>query len=151
MIDVAEHLKKIFNSRQYARSISVLCDGISRSKINFEFIAFRGYSGSMIAPAVAHKLNKQMCLIRKGSEKRHSARLIEGFVGGRYIIVDDLISTGNTIRQIIKSLNSRSGKEWNCSESTCVGVFLYDTDYYKSEGFLYKDKSIPVYTLGDQI
>ncbi len=72
----------------------------------------------MVAPGVAIKLKKQMIATRK--EKSHSFRRIEGFADSKnYIIIDDFVSTGETIETIITEL-----KEF-VPRANCVGIFLY--------------------------
>jgi orotate phosphoribosyltransferase-like protein len=90
----------------------------------FDTIAFRGLSGALIAPIVALRLNKKMVAIRKG-EKAHSYRMAEGdFSGKNYIIIDDLICSGDTLKQIKKSIEE-SFSEHCCNTPVCVGVILY--------------------------
>ena len=73
----------------------------------FDTIAFRGLSGTLIAPIVAHILKKEIIVIRKrepGSSD-HSGHRIEGHVAAkRYVILDDFIAGGNTVKEIIKGV-----------------------------------------------
>lgn len=75
----------------------------------FDTIAFRGMSGALIAPIVAKEMKKEIILVRKEAKhiinQAHSARLIEGHSGAqRYVIIDDFISSGDTLREIIKQI-----------------------------------------------
>ncbi len=103
--------------------INNIVNGIERSKIQFDAIAFSGMSGAIVAPSVAMILNKPMMMVRKHLNDTHSIRLIEGIYQRdcRYIIVDDLVSTGSTIARIIFTIH----KEIDLNNS-CVGVFLYN-------------------------
>lgn len=91
-------------------------------KIEFDAIAFTGLSGAVLASAVALKLNKLLYCVRKQGENRHSDYDVEGPLGAlRYIIIDDLIQTGGTLRRIIKQVRKHSA---DCP-ATLVGIWLY--------------------------
>jgi len=93
---------------------------INRS--SYDCIVFRGISGALIAPIVAYKLGKPCVPVRKG-EGTHSAHNVER-VGGyyKYIILDDLISKGDTCREILRVCSGHSMK--------CTGIVLYNARVY---------------------
>lgn len=68
----------------------------------FEAIAFRGLSGSLVAPIIAFHLKKSMIAVRK--EPSHSGYKAEGSDCTGYLIVDDFASSGTTIWEIIKQI-----------------------------------------------
>ncbi len=80
----------------------------------FDTIAFRGLSGLLIAPIVAHILKKEIIVVRKTPSGRrtleecsHSIHKVEGHVAAkRYVILDDFISGGGTVRAIIEEINN---------------------------------------------
>jgi len=73
--------------------------------IEFDTIAFRGMSGALVAPIVARDLKKEIILVRKTGEDNHSGYSLEGHIGAKkYVILDDFISTGKTVREIIKQV-----------------------------------------------
>jgi adenine/guanine phosphoribosyltransferase-like PRPP-binding protein len=85
-------------------------------KFEFDAIAFMGMSGSLLAQPIAMKLKKNLIMVRKTTRGVHSSRLVEGDrASRRYIIVDDLVDSGDTARKIMKRI-----KRW--SESECLGV-----------------------------
>jgi len=73
----------------------------------FDTLVFRGVSGMLVGPIVAHLMHKEVIVIRKQTQDySHSARSAEGHVAAkRYIILDDFISSGNTCRTIIKEVH----------------------------------------------
>lgn len=74
---------------------------------DFDAIAFTGLSGSLIVPTVAMLMNKTLLAVRKDNDKCHSGRLVEGdYNARRYIIVDDMISSGDTLRSIVDKISS---------------------------------------------
>jgi orotate phosphoribosyltransferase len=73
----------------------------------------------MVVPQIAELLNKNIVLVRKKDEKRYSDFAIEGVKPFRYIIVDDLICSGDTIRHITRSIKIEYDR------SQCVGLYCY--------------------------
>lgn len=86
---------------------------------NFDSIACCGTSGLLVVPQIAEILDKHIVVIRKPSEKRYSVFDIEGVIPNNYIIVDDLVCSGRTIRLIKNSIKNE------CTRSTCVGAYFY--------------------------
>jgi adenine/guanine phosphoribosyltransferase-like PRPP-binding protein len=65
----------------------------------FDAIAYRGMSGALVAPAVALRLKKDLIFVRK-NESCHTNMKVEGVECKRYVIVDDMVSSGTTVRTI---------------------------------------------------
>lgn len=90
-------------------------------------IVCSGSSGQAVAWPVSYKLGIPVCIVRKPDEKSH-AGLISG--AGRlcsYIIVDDLIDSGSTIRRIIGAIGERAASQ-GCevgAEPKVAAIFLY--------------------------
>lgn len=87
-----------------------------RKRYPFETIAFSGNSGALIAPTIADRIQCGLTLVRKPGVASHSALEAEGCVNLPYIILDDLINTGETINRIRTALRPE----------LCVGIFLYE-------------------------
>jgi orotate phosphoribosyltransferase-like protein len=124
---------------------------IELSKIEFDTIVFRGMSGALMAPIVAHQLEKFVTICRKPSDDSHAGcGRLEGHVGmKKYIIFDDFISSGKTIQSILDTIKDHYEFE-NETEPNCVGIFLYRSE--RSMPFSGKNNrdDIPVFshTLG---
>lgn len=86
-------------------------------KTPYEAIAFRGSSGAALAFPVSARLNKPCIYVRKPTEQTHG-KSIEGpnIVVKRYLIIDDFIGAGGTVREIQNALYPGL---------VCVGVLLY--------------------------
>lgn len=84
-------------------------------------IAFRGISGALVAPIVAYRLGLNVIPIRKGEHSHggatHHKRALEATLVQRYVIVDDFIESGTTVREIV-----RDRRVEGCE---CLGVLLY--------------------------
>jgi hypothetical protein len=86
----------------------------------FDAIAFCGFSGGPIAGILSHRLSIPLIAVRKKGEKYHGCNPI-GLTGAdRYIIIDDLIASGDTIRWIKASI-----AKWS-PNSKLVGIALFD-------------------------
>jgi adenine/guanine phosphoribosyltransferase-like PRPP-binding protein len=84
--------------------------------VKFDTIVFRGFSGAVVGPVVALQLGKPWALVRKVGDNAHSSRVVEGDVSGDYVIIDDFIDSGETIRKIVSE----------CRDGRCVGAYFYD-------------------------
>lgn len=84
----------------------------------FDTVAVTGVSG-MIGAVVARELNKHLLVVRKmgeptrqrfcGDKKRETFPLV-GTMGERFVIIDDEIYSGSTIRDILDAIKKNYGK-----------------------------------------
>lgn len=113
-----------------------------RRKLGFDAIAFTGSSGAALAFPLSFLLELPLIHVRKGRSHYYGGA-IEGTISSkRYLIVDDFIESGSTIRRIIRKIDSALN-----NQAQPVGVYLYVNDNREDE-FVYKTKTIPVYTRG---
>lgn len=111
-----------------ATVIDFIIQKIENNKLDFDSIAFMGMSGALIVPTVADKLNKFMLLVRKNYERRHSCLQVEGYLNSkRYLIIDDIISSGMTIRSIVEKIHKATK-----GKAKCIGVLCYKSKRYRS-------------------
>jgi adenine/guanine phosphoribosyltransferase-like PRPP-binding protein len=125
------HTEKVFELRWVKRLIpraAKLLKGVE-----FDAIAFRGMSGCLFAAPLALRLGKSLLMVRKPNQS-HTYRIVEGDKLARtYIIVDDFISTGETMREIVKALSDWADR--GNRELRCVGVMTARSVHktYKSD------------------
>ncbi len=76
-----------------------------------KFIAVRGVSGVSIGAAVSYYTSIPLVVVRKDSEQTHSNGTVQGLyeLCGDYVIVDDLIDSGATVRAIARELKEDNG------------------------------------------
>ena len=110
-------------------------------------IAFRGVSGMLVGIRVADRTGREYTIIRKPGESMHSPWRIEGWRPAQYVIIDDFVSSGDTIKAIVKEMKG--------IDSECIGIILYNgheltgwdpPDYVKNlkmEGGL----QVPIYSI----
>lgn len=115
----ASWLHSILRPGGLSSEVDKAADGLSA--LNFDAIAFTGLSGALLASAVALRMKKLLYCVRKYGENRHSTHEVEGPIGIlRYIIIDDFIQTGATIRRIISQVRQHSD-----NQARLVGIWLY--------------------------
>lgn len=101
--------------------VTSACYVISKLRdMPFGFVAFKGMSGALVGPLVAANYDKPVAIVRDLDSSSHSSQLVEGpRLLPSYIIVDDMISSGHTVRVIMKRI-----KEIN-PHAKCKGIYLY--------------------------
>lgn len=118
------YLNQALGLKERKQTVKKLCECIKKSGIKFDSIAFTGMSGALIAPLVAYKLKKNLVMVRKPSDENHSNMTVEAEnVGNRYIIIDDLIFSGKTIINLVKTMD----KNPQFDIMVPVAVFTYRT------------------------
>lgn len=128
----SDYLHNVLDVTRLPKTIDAIVETIRKSRIDFDAIAFRGMSGALIAPSIAVKLHKALIMVRKEKEFSHSPYTVEGYHSSypfKYIIIDDLICSGETIRTIIDKLTKSPSHHFG----KCKAVFIYRRE--GNEGF----------------
>jgi adenine/guanine phosphoribosyltransferase-like PRPP-binding protein len=120
MIQGSDHLAKIFEGPKiYSKIVLDAMKALKPRSKEFEAIAMRGFSGSLLGPTLAYLLQKHMIIVRK--EPGHSVKdSVQGRRVGTYLIVDDFISSGDTIKSIVENIRKHAG-----TAMTPVGIYLW--------------------------
>lgn len=121
VIQGAAHTSKLLNHKYRNRIIMTTYSYLKKLNIDYDAIACCGTSGLMIVPQIAELLTKNIIVVRKDL-KGYSKFYVEGPYTKKYIIIDDLICSGDTIKHILTSINRES------SRSKCMGVYSYIKD-----------------------
>lgn len=122
IIQGAGHTCRVLNHKNRNKIIiKAVCD-LRKIENTFDSIACCGVSGLMVVPQIAELLNKNIVVIRKPDEKRYSEFSVEGVSPFRYIIIDDLICSGNTLKWIRQAIYEDNPK------SICTGLYCYIPD-----------------------
>jgi len=120
-IQGASHTCHVLNHKVRNKIIiKAVCD-LRKISNTFDSIACCGVSGLMVVPQIAELLNKNIVVVRKG-EKCYSEFRTEGVAPFRYIILDDLICSGSTVKHIKRVIKDEY------SRSYCIGVYCYLPD-----------------------
>lgn len=116
------YLHEAFDRRSRTSTINWVTRQLAH--IDCDAIVFCGVSGALVAPTVAHLTGKSIIVVRKESELCHSSMKIESSNTrcSKYVIVDDFIATGTTVRFIIEQMLKAP-----FSKSKCVGIITYSS------------------------
>lgn len=111
----------------------------------FKAIAFRGSSGAALAYPLSYLLNISLMHVRK-KDGNHFPGAVEGVICDKYIIIDDFIESGKTVKEIVKEINK--AHSWLYSSENQIkpqAIILYTRDVIpiKTKNKLWKD--VPVY------
>lgn len=106
--------------RDFRRLVD-MCKGLLEPIENdFSVIVVTGLSGALVGPTVALEMGKFLVAVRK-DESKHSDYQVEGLRGSyNYVILDDLMSTGKTVRRLIEAMG-----EHTAYQAKFIGVALY--------------------------
>jgi adenine/guanine phosphoribosyltransferase-like PRPP-binding protein len=122
VIQGAAHTSRVLNHKVRNKAIiKAVCD-LRKIKDTFDSIICCGISGLMVVPQIAELLDKHIVVIRKKDDRCYSEFPMEGVTPFRYIIVDDLVCSGNTIKHIKNTIHEDSPR------AQCVGVYCYMPD-----------------------
>lgn len=117
-----EHTTSLLNTKFRNKTIFEIVNRLKQLNNNFDTIACCGTSGLLVVPQVSEILKKNILIIRKKKEKRYSPFAYEGAVPRNYVIVDDLICSGSTIKHILNTIQE------DCPMAKCLGVFCFLKD-----------------------
>ncbi len=127
--------------RKNARLVTAMLR-VLHKQLKFDFIAVQGKSGLSMAFASAMHHDFPIVAVRKDNESSHGSSVEGPFIGlpegGRYLILDDFVASGETCLRIIGKLTdyarSNPSREYNMEKGeyecidrhlTCVGVLQY--------------------------
>lgn len=119
-----DYLDKVFDITLYPFTVeSVKC---ILTELQYDAIAFRGTSGAALAFPLSLSLGKPLLHVRKPGS--HATSKVEGDLTSKsYVIIDDFISSGKTLKLIKSRINSfYKSKKLMIPE--CVGIILYDSN-----------------------
>jgi adenine/guanine phosphoribosyltransferase-like PRPP-binding protein len=118
VIQGASHTCRVLNHKVRNKAIiKAVCD-LRKITKEFDSIACCGVSGLMVVPQIAEILNKHIVIIRKQGQS-YSTFSMEGVTPFRYVIIDDLICSGETVKYITNTIYEE------CPKSKCIGLYCY--------------------------
>jgi len=137
IIQGASHTCRVLNHKSRNKAIiKAVCD-LRKIKDDFDSIVCCGISGLMVAPSVAELLDKHIVVVRKAKDECYSEFPVEGVTPFRYVIIDDLICSGSTIKHIKNTIYE------DCPKARCVGVYCYmpeECAYTDKTSYLFRQR-----------
>jgi adenine/guanine phosphoribosyltransferase-like PRPP-binding protein len=105
----------------------------------FDAIAFTGSSGAALAYPMSYFLKLPLIHVRKGNSHYYGGK-IEGTISSkRYLIIDDFIDSGRTMKRVIKTIGKALPK------AKVVAICLYSSS--RENDMLIDGENIPVFTV----
>jgi len=89
-----------------------------------ETLVGTGLSGALVVPRLAEALGMAWAIVRKPNDGTHSSYSVEGELSGRWVFVDDLISSGETLRRVVAEVARLS--EVYLFDAEFTGAWLYE-------------------------
>jgi adenine/guanine phosphoribosyltransferase-like PRPP-binding protein len=114
---IADYLRYALDRER--RSVTVLEIVTKLKRIDFGTLVVRGLSGLLVGPIVAERMQKELVAIRKPNDGSTSDYSAEGNPTGAFVILDDLIASGDTVCEILKTMTRLY------SGHRCAGSYLY--------------------------
>lgn len=101
----------------------------------------RGLSGTLLGYCVARDMRRTFMVVRCRPQKFgidgnleygcHSDHAVENAQPGKYVIIDDFVDSGHTVRTTVDTISKESIKENDQDTTVCVGVLLYGSNAYR--------------------
>lgn len=98
---------------------------LAKYTYEFDIIAVRGLSGQLVGIPVSLIMRKELIIVRKRDERAHSVQnpgMREAGQNGRYIIIDDFMSSGDTVAAIRHKIRAER------PDLQLTGLYMYETD-----------------------
>lgn len=98
-IDLASHPRRMAN---------MIKKRIPES-VEYDTIVGSGLSGILVVPGLAKALKKEWGVVRKESELQggtsHAEQLYEGTMGRRWVLIDDFMCSGATVKRVVQAVH----------------------------------------------
>jgi adenine/guanine phosphoribosyltransferase-like PRPP-binding protein len=128
-----DYIEELLDPEHLDRIVREIITRLERENIEFDSIAFRGMSGALVSPSVATCLKKNLIIVRKG-ETTHAVDRVNYHrikAPKRFIIIDDFVSSGDTLREILKKVFDKF------ENSVCVCIILYNSSHNRESSVKY--------------
>lgn len=143
------HTKKIFDSSDFKKLVTKATAKVKalQKKEKINALAVCGNSGIILGSVLSYRLKIPLLVVRKNGDNKCADSLkVNGILADecRYLIIDDLISSGDTVK-LIASRIKEVAVMYRITNATPVGIMLYHEKartIYTIDG-----KEIKVYTV----
>ncbi|WP_156161939.1 phosphoribosyltransferase [Nocardia vulneris] len=97
--------------------------------VQFDTLVGTGLSGALMIPTLARALSVEFLLIRKPNDGSHARSNCEGRLGEKWLFVDDLIESGNTLQRVYQEVGKAAAERRHATGF--VGAYLYESTRYR--------------------
>lgn len=119
-------------------------------KFDADCIVVTGKSGHSVAFAALMLIDYPLCVVRKESDQSHGTSVEgpDGLQVNRYIILDDFVASGTTVRNCVKTMHANNRYKVECAavvEYSSDGHGVSHVELYDEHGDILQD--VPVISL----
>jgi hypoxanthine phosphoribosyltransferase len=104
--------------------------------VKFDTMIGTGLSGALVIPRLAAEFDAHWFIVRKEKDGSHSSYVGEGSIGKRWLFVDDLIDSGETLKRVQLAVKEACSSKYGVDyanyapfDTEYVGAYLYTRDY----------------------
>lgn len=97
---------------------------LSSAKVEFDTIVGMGLSGALVVPRLGELFDCCWAVVRKDLENSHGRKRIEGSIGREWLLVDDLIASGSTAKNIVHYMEKLKAN--TDFQTSLVGAYVYN-------------------------
>lgn len=146
------HTQKVFEPEALRKLLrdTVAIARVLKKEWLFNAIAVCGHSSLILGSLVAYRMKLPLLAVRKDRDDHcaDSSRVNGAFPRNcRFLILDDLISSGDTVKGIAKAVykvaDEVGKRQKKVYEAECVGALLYH-DINRTKYWLSDEQTIPV-------
>lgn len=120
------HIEPLLHHTYLRRRIPEIITCLDESGIKFETLVCRGQSGFGVATILSMHYSVPIFLCRK--DQSHDARAAVGYLQNNFLVVDDFICTGETIKAIARTMEDTIKVEGlSPADMPCVGILLWNS------------------------
>ena len=121
---ISSHISEVLNGCERKNKLNWIEKQLRSAPVGFTTIAVCGTSGLLVGPTIADRMKKKIAVIRKSTKICHSDNSVESEIIKQYIIIDDLVFIGETVRNIVDKIENQY------PNARCVGLVLYRGEGY---------------------
>lgn len=136
------HVVKLLDHKLRADIIVRVFRELKKNKWKGVAVASSGVSGNIIAPQAVEMLGNPLIIVRKKGEEFHGCEWVETLIKDEdqfdYVIVDDLISTGDTVKRIDKLVVAKF------PNANLKAIIIYNDTFMYGDHFDVNGKVTPV-------
>jgi|TARA_B100001094_G_scaffold158506_1_gene153425 adenine/guanine phosphoribosyltransferase-like PRPP-binding protein len=139
VIQGCSHTSRVLSHKYRNQVVMSTYAGLKKYDGSYDAIACCGTSGLMVVPQIAELLKKNIIVVRKNTDG-YSDFMVEGASTRQYIIIDDLVCSGGTVKHIIKNIKEE------IPIAKCMGVWSYMKDqcaYRTMPEYCKRDLGVP--------
>lgn len=143
-----DYLSGIFNNTKRKKIVHAISEHIRVAHKNADILVGTGISGCMLLPELSIKCKMPFAIVRKPIDDSHAkGYVVEGnydpdnISSFNYIIIDDLICSGNTLNTVKSSIETYFLKRCRHIISEPLAIYLYNQCNYGNTRipFTFKD------------